>query len=132
MSLYNALFGVNELAPVLLKILGIAHGDIPRFRDAYLDDGKIVIHTRTGGGNRECYESPNNDNEEGPWNETMYKNQHYLFDEDDEFDNTYANFYFKVPEEYEDDINHNHEYMILQLEKILLRGNKTEDHILHF
>ena len=53
MSLYNALFGTNPFANALLMALGITASDVPRFRDCYLDDdGKIVIFTRTGGGNR--------------------------------------------------------------------------------
>ena len=104
MSLYNSLFGVNASAPVLLKILGIDIGDIPRFRDCYLMGRNIVIHTRTGGGNRDFYESKNEDNQNGPWNSTLEKNEYYICDEDDEFDSTYANFYFCFPEEYKKEL----------------------------
>jgi hypothetical protein len=98
------LFGVNQAAPVLLKILGIEYSKIPRFRNCFIDDGMIVIHTRTGGGNREYYDEPNNENTEGQWNTTMYENQHFQKDEDDDFDSTYANFYFKFPDEYKSDL----------------------------
>ena len=104
MSIYNKLFGVNQAAFVLLKILGIDRSRIPRFRDCFIDDGMIVIHTRTGGGNREYYDEPNSENIEGPWNTTMYENPHFQRDEDDDFDSTYANFYFKFPDEYKDDL----------------------------
>lgn len=113
MSLYNMLFGVNSASPILLATLGLTSDDVPRFRDCYIDDGKIVIYTRTGGGNRDYYESEEscrsnypeyfNEGDEppaGPWNETLTENPHYLYDQDDDFDSTYANFYFKFPDEY--------------------------------
>jgi len=95
MSLYNMLFGVNKAAPVLIRILGIDPAEIPRFRDCYIDGKCIVIHTRTGGGNREGYEEGNN---------YLQKNKYYLHDSDDDFDSTYADFYFKFPEEYEKEL----------------------------
>ena len=104
MSLYNQLFGINQAAPILLKIIGINREDIPRFRDCFISDGCIVIHTRTGGGNRDYYDCPNEENTEGPWNSNLTSNPYYLCDEDDEFDWTYANFYFKYPEEYAEDL----------------------------
>lgn len=93
MSLYNVLFGVNAAAPVLLAMLGIDANDVPRFRDCFLseDRKKIVIHTRTGGGNREGYEDGNNFLQGLPG---------YERDEDDDFDCTYANFYYAVPEKF--------------------------------
>jgi len=104
MSLYNLLFGENKASPMLLKMLGIEREKIPRYRDCMILDGKIVIHTRTGGGNREYYDSPNTENVDGPWNTTMYENPYFLYDADDDFDCTYANFYFKFPEDYKDDL----------------------------
>lgn len=95
MSLYNMLFGFNQQAPVLLACLGISAGDVPRFRDCFIEGENIVIHTRTGGGNRETYEAEND-----------YLTQHacYLRDEDDDFDSTYANFYYKFPDEFAADL----------------------------
>lgn len=55
MSLYNALFGVNDTAPILLAVLGLKPDAVGRFRDAYIEGEHIVIHTRNGGGNRECW-----------------------------------------------------------------------------
>lgn len=115
MSLYNMLFGVNINAGLLLKILGIEFNSIPRFRDCFIKDGKIVIHTRTGGGNRDYYDNKethmqNCDCEEGDecsdraYNDDLRENTNYLYDEDDDFDCTYANFYFKFPEEYREDL----------------------------
>lgn len=90
MSLYNMLFGTNAAAPVLLAMLGIDSGAVPRFRDCFLSEDRkqIIIHTRTGGGNREGYEDGNASLQGLPG---------YLRDEDDDFDSTYANFYYEVP-----------------------------------
>jgi hypothetical protein len=113
MSLYNALFGVNKAAPLLLAMLGTKPDDVPRFRDCFLQDGQIVIHTRTGGGNRDSYENPERrresypdiyDTEEavqqGPFNEDLRQLPGYVSDEDDDFDSTYANFYYAIPEQF--------------------------------
>lgn len=86
MSLYNALFGFNPFAGILLSFVGITPDDVPRFRDCYAEDGKIVVYTRTGGGNREEYEGSND------WMTTVAG---YVRDEDDDFDCTYAKFYYK-------------------------------------
>jgi hypothetical protein len=91
MSLYNMLFGVNQAAPILLAAIGISHAHVPRFRDCFIEGDKIVIHTRTGGGNREDYEEENGE---------LQANQFYVYDEDDDFDCTYANFYYRFPDEY--------------------------------
>ena len=89
-GLYNMVYGVNKLAGPLLTALGINHHDVPRFRDCFLHkDGTIVIYTRTGGGNCEEYQSQN---------DAMKFQAHYLRDEDDSFDSTYALFHFAVPE----------------------------------
>lgn len=120
-SLYTILHGTDPLAASLVLMLhDVAPLYPPRFRDAHLnaDGTEIVIQTRTGGGNRECFcddESPEmkswmgwdglTKNAEGhfptcyPWmNEQMTKHPLYIRDEDDDFDATYAYFYFRVPE----------------------------------
>lgn len=106
------LFGTNPLSGVLLATLGFTEADVPRFRDCYLSEGRIAIHTRTGGGNRDFYESLEGCRDEypeyfesesppaGPWNSDLRKSEYFMFDEDDDFDSTYANFYFKFPEDY--------------------------------
>lgn len=91
MSMYNLLFGEGQQADVLLKILGISKYDCGRYRDCFINNGKIVIHTRNGGGNREDYE--------GVFEE-LSKHPNYLYNEDDDFDCTYANIYFSIPEQY--------------------------------
>lgn len=60
MSLYNALFGVNELSGALLKCAGLTTATVGRFRDVWIEQGGsgepvIVVHTRNGGGNRDCW-----------------------------------------------------------------------------
>ncbi len=89
MSLYNMVFGMNPDSAKLLEILGKTQSDFGRFRNVYMEDGYIVVHTRNGGGNRESYEDVFDEMSEHPW---------YSHDEDDDFDCTYANIYFKVPD----------------------------------
>lgn len=104
MSLYNMLFGVNPLSGVVVEAVG-ATGLIPRFRDAYFDadENRLVIFTRTGGGNRDYYDAPDgydNQDYEGPFNADLRALPNFLYDEDDDFDCTYAYFYFSIPEAY--------------------------------
>ena len=90
MSLYNLLFGTNPFVGMLLQLLKVDVGDIPRFRDCYLDDdNNIVIYTRTGGGNRDNYETEN---------EHLHTLSGFISDEDDDFDCTYASFTYKPDE----------------------------------
>lgn len=116
--MYNLLFGVNSLAPLLLKILDLDQPDgkwwTGRFRDIYLngDGTRIILYTRNGGGNRECWNLWEEDFVEGVsdtekcdcigCNMTyrLPKHPHYLYDYDDDFDPTYAYVVFKVPDEY--------------------------------
>ena len=90
MSMYNMLFGMNPDTDKILSLLGKTAGDFGRFRNVYLSEGYIVVHTRNGGGNREDYEDVFDEMSEHPW---------YSHDEDDSFDFTYANIYFKIPED---------------------------------
>lgn len=87
MSLYNMLFGKNPNTKEILAALGLEECQVERFRDCFIEDGKIVIFTRTGGGNREDYP-----------NEALVNHPNYLYDEDDGFDSTYAYYYFSLPE----------------------------------
>lgn len=115
MSLYNMMFGYNPYAPILLKILETTPDKVPRFRDCFLSEaGEIVIHTRTGGGNRDFYDSleectrnyPDHFKDPeppaGPWNSDLRQLRGYLRDVDDEYDATYANFYYSVPSKYQE------------------------------
>lgn len=113
MSIYNAIFGVNSLAGMVMAALNTSHEAVPRFRDAYFDaeNFHLVIHTRTGGGNREFYESveacrrnypeyfgEGRTEPSGPWNSDLRKLPGFLFDLDDDFDCTYADWHYAVPE----------------------------------
>lgn len=116
MSFYNMLLGENPLSGILLSILGFTTKDqIPRYRDCYWNGEYIAIYTRTGGGNRDYYESLETcmenypeyfkevpqDYPQGPWNSDLRKHPEYVKDEDDDFDSTYATFYFNLPAKFE-------------------------------
>ena len=90
--MYNLMFGKNPNSEVVLALLGLKENDIERYRNAWMTNEGITIHTRTGGGNREDYP-----------NETITSHPCYLSDEDEEDDSTYANYFFKFPEEIKDD-----------------------------
>jgi hypothetical protein len=122
MSLYNMLFGKNPMAATALAVLGVdSPAKIPRFRDAYFTEKDgipiIVIHTRTGGGNRDFYENERTcktnypdyftDSDEppsGPWNDDLRALPGFICDMDSEFDSTYADFFFNVPEKHRADV----------------------------
>ena len=95
MSLYNAIFGKNAHTKLILSLLGLRESDIERFRDCSIDieNKQITILARTGGGNREGYP-----------NETLTSHPCYIHDHDDEFDCTYAMYYFEFPEDLSEDI----------------------------
>lgn len=88
MSLYNMLFGKNPETKEILALLGLTELDVERFRECWIDDRtrRIVIMTRTGGGNREYYR-----------NEKLTSNPYYICDYDDDFDSTYAYYEFAIP-----------------------------------
>lgn len=95
-----------ERGSVLLAVLG--NPDVGRFRDAWVeksDDGPVVaIYTRNGGGNRECWCDKGDHATYGACTaikgEALTHHPLYLRDADDEFDRTYATYYFRVPEQY--------------------------------
>ena len=70
----------------ILNLLGLKEGDISRYRGCDVIGDEIVIYARTGGDNRNYYS-----------NEKLTQNPYYLYDEDDDYDETYANYYFSVP-----------------------------------
>lgn len=88
MNMYNLLFGRNPNADILLAIIGLKRHEVERFRDCHMlqDEKQIVVYTRTGGGNRHDYP-----------NARLTQSPLYLHDEDDDFDSTYASYYFKFP-----------------------------------
>ena len=96
MSLYNMVCGNNPLFQLFLAIVKVPFEIIPRFRDLYLvlENGKplVVIYTRTGGGNRGAYLEANG---------ALAAHPNYFKDCDDDFDSTFAHWYFHVPPERE-------------------------------
>lgn len=94
MSLYNLVFGENAShSDFLLGLLGKTRADFGRYRDTFVTEDHIVVHTRCGGGNREDYEDVFDE---------MANHPLFDFEEDDDFDCTYANIYFKHPAEYKE------------------------------
>lgn len=92
MSLYNLLHGENaNVADVALACLGLTRGDTGRYRDCWLENGKIVVHTRNGGGNRDDYADVFDE---------LSAHPDYLGDSDDDFDCTYADITFRWPEQH--------------------------------
>jgi hypothetical protein len=91
MKLHNMLVGENEYADFLLKALGVEKQNIRRYRHCFFNGEHIVIYTQTGGGNREYHEDDN---------AFLQNLNHYSHDKDDEYDTSYAWFYFKVPDQY--------------------------------
>lgn len=97
MSLYNMVNGVNPATFFVLPLLGEKHPDeYPRFRDCFVTENEeIAIYTRVGGGNRGV----------GFGEEELVKHPNYMRDEDDDYDPTYATYYFSVPEEWRADFD---------------------------
>ena len=94
MSLYNLLFGFNPACVTILPMLGRKQEEYPRFRDCFVtDDNNIAIYTRVGGNNRDC----------GFGEEELYKDENFIRTYDDDFDNTFATYEFKVPNKWKND-----------------------------
>lgn len=92
MSMYNAVLGENAFSGVLLSMLGFqTRGEIPRYRDCWWNGEHIAVHTRVGGGNRNDYVERI---------VSMQMHEGYVKDEDDDYDHTFATFYYKFPEQY--------------------------------
>ena len=96
MSLYNMVNGFNPACVFLLPMLGRKYDEYPRFRDCFVtDDGNIQIYTRVGGANRNT----------GYGEEKLYDDPNFVTTFDDEFDNTYGSYIFKVPEKWKNDFD---------------------------
>ena len=104
MSMYHMVNGVKPSTFFILPVLGKHPDWYPRFRDCFTFDperpettaGKIIVYTRTGGGNREYHEDDNSD---------IKAIDGFLFDYDDPDDTTYACWVFDVPEKWKTDID---------------------------
>lgn len=102
MGMYSLMHGQNPLGPDLLAVIGLTVGDVGRYRDAYVSEGMIAVYTRNGGGNRECWDDEADDCRCTGCIATRHLPAHplYLFDRDDSFDETYATFYFRIPDDW--------------------------------
>ena len=94
MSLYNMINGYNPECVIFLPMLGRESKEYPRFRDCFLTkDNNIAVYTRVGGGNRNC----------GFGEEKLYEDENFVKTYDDNYDDTYATYEFKVPDKWQDD-----------------------------
>ena len=80
------------MAVAYLACLGLDMAEIPRFRDCYVKDDRVVIFTRTGGDNRPDYHTDLS---------PLYAHPCFVSDEDDPNDCTYAHLSFSFPAQYE-------------------------------
>lgn len=98
-GLYNTVLGdghEGDRGSLAVSILQLPPENLGRFRDAWVEKCseqtksglRLHIYTRNGGNNRPDYADQI---------ATMRSHPMFLFDEDDEFDSTYASFYFAVP-----------------------------------
>ena len=97
MSLYNMMMGFNPACVVIMPMLGRKQNEYPRFRDCFVtEEGNIAIYTRVGGDNRDC----------GYGEEKLYEDENFITTyDDDEYDNTYGTYEFKVPEKWKADFD---------------------------
>ena len=96
MSFYNMLNGFNPACILILPMLGRKQEQYPRFRDCFVtEENNIAIYTRVGGNNRNC----------GFGEEKLYEDENFLSTYDDEDDDTYAIYEFKVPEKWKCDFD---------------------------
>ena len=88
--------GFNPACFYILPMLGRKENEYPRFRDCFVtEDHNIAVYTRVGGGNRNC----------GYGEEMLYEDETFIDTYDDEYDNTYATYVFKVPEKWKNDFD---------------------------
>lgn len=95
MSLYNMINGFSRACVFIMPMLGRTQYEYPRFRDCFVEDGKIAIFTRVGGNNRG----------QGFGEEELYKDPNFVTTYDDSFDSTYGTYLFDVPEEWKADFD---------------------------
>lgn len=89
----TALYAIKPANLIVMPMLGRKQEEYPRFRGCFIEDGKIAIYTRVGGGNRGC----------GYGEEELYKDPNFVSTYDDDFDSTYATYLFNVPEKWKQD-----------------------------
>ena len=89
MSLYNMINGFSNACVFIMPMLGRKQEEWPRFRDCFVnDDNNIEIYTRVGGNNRN----------QGYGEEKLYEDPNFIATYDDDYDNTYATYVFRVPD----------------------------------
>lgn len=108
--------GIQPSALYILPMLGKRHDEYPRFRDCFVgklftdsekdqfgipvikhgEEEMISVYTRVGGDNREGYIKEINE---------MRAMPEYIEDFDDDFDETFATFVFRVPEQFKADFH---------------------------
>ena len=88
MSLYTSETICNPSTSCILALLGFEKDVFERYRDVYIRNGYIVVHTRCGGRSRIHYAGVFDSASKHPW---------WSHDRDCECDSTYANIYFKIP-----------------------------------
>jgi hypothetical protein len=116
MSMYEMVFGPSTMdrATVCAALLMNPSVDVDvsnlRLRDGWIEkqqDGTslIVLYTRNGGGNRQCYCDDYADTEGfvrgtciGCYGDAATQHPNYVRDADDEFDSTYRTYWFTVPD----------------------------------
>lgn len=113
-------------------------------KDQYIADGGnnpegitgdyvVSVHTRQGGGNRECYCDDYESHEDyclSENNDGMTKHPNYLSDADDDYDSTYATFYFDagITQDQVDAVRQQESIMRkLAHDEALLEGAKSGD-----
>jgi len=96
------LHGVSKATFFILPMLGKHPDEYPRFRDCFLKDEDhpeydyhILVYTRVGGNNRDC----------GFGEEILYEHPEFVTTYDDDYDNTYATYVFRVPEKWKEDFD---------------------------
>ena len=89
---------VNGFSPAcifIMPMLGRKETEYPRFRNCFVEDGKIAIYTRVGGLNRNS----------GYGEEKLYKDPNFIRSYDDDYDSTYGTYLFKVPKKWKSDFD---------------------------
>lgn len=106
MSMYNMINGVNPSTFLIFPTLEMGHPDnFPRFRDCFLDEEYIVVYCRMGGDNGNCWEDGKENCEcLGCRAMQLEKRKDFVSRKNDEFDNTYCEFTFRIPEKFKNDI----------------------------
>jgi hypothetical protein len=116
-GMHGMIFNVDQdRVGMCLSLAGFTStSQVGRLRDAWIEkdsDGEpiIAVYTRNGGGNREHWDDDDDDVEAGKDCDCtgciatyqLPAMEQYIRDVDDDFDRTYATFYFRAPPEFRD------------------------------